>query len=137
MSNNFNFKQSALDAIAASPVMSGREKIEPDEIRNQELTLDEIGWYEADKKDDNGKPISDDNGEVIQETRVVAHFVEYPNNYVNVGKLFHKIAKAWAAAFDGDIEAASDELKSQGGVRVKITMKKASSGNRFNNVEFL
>lgn len=134
---NFNFKETAQAAIAASPVMTARAKLDPDEIRNRDLTMDEIGWYSADRKDDDGDPVLAADGTPVQDIRIVAHFVEFPDNYVNMGSLMKKIAIAWAAGFDGDIEAASDELKTQGGVKCRITLKKSASGNKFNNIEFI
>ena len=47
------------------------------------------------------------------------------------------IADAWAAEYNGDVIAASNDLHASGGVRLKLTKTTTKTGNTFFDVEVL
>lgn len=132
MAGNFNFKQAAQEATLLSAVMVGREKLDTEEILNQELTIIEFGF--APKFDKDGRALVDENGEA--DTFGVVVFEEYPNKYYSVGAVFTKVCKAWAAPFATTADA-SEALRAEGGVKVKFTSSKTKKGNNLTAVEIL
>ena len=49
--------------------------------------------------------------------------------------MLDKIAEAWVA--DGDVVAASDELKASGGVKMKLKSVTSSAGRSYYDVEIV
>lgn len=129
---SFNFKQAAQAQTALSPIMVGKEKLDTEDILNEELTI--IAFDFAPKFDQNGNPIVDENG-VPDEFGVVV-FKEHPNNYYCVGTVFTKVCKAWAAPFKS-VKEASDALSDEGGVRVRFRASKTKKGNNLTSVDIL
>lgn len=130
----FNFKQTAQESTLLCKIMSGRKKLDTDDILGKELTI--VAFDFAPKFDQNGNPVIDENtGEA--DTFGVVVFKEKPDCYYSVGTVFSKVCKAWAAGFSGDAEAASSALAKEGGVKVKFTEGKTKKGNNLVNVEIL
>ena len=132
METNFNFKKAAQEATLLSSVMVGREKLETEDILNQELTIIEFGF--APKFDEEGRPIVDENGEA--DTFGVVVFKEHPESYYCVGAVFTKVCKAWAQPFP-TAEEASEALRAEGGVMVRFTSSKTKKGKNLTAVEIL
>lgn len=114
----FDFKKAAQSTTSLSYLTAGKEALKTAAVVNQELTV--IGFDLADKWDKKTKQpiVNKDTGEIEKFGIII--FSEYPNNYYCVGKIFTKICLAWAAGFDNDTVAASAELASSGGVKVKF-----------------
>lgn len=133
MTGTFDFKKAAQETTLLSPIMVGKEKLETEEVINQELTI--IAFDFAPKFDEKGKPIVDPStGEA--DTFGVIVFKEFPNNYYCVGTVFTKVCKTWESAFQSAAEA-SEALAAQGGVRVKFSPSKTKKGNNLTAVEIL
>lgn len=129
----FDFKSVAQENTLLSAIMVGKEKLDTDEILNQELTI--VGFDFAPKFDQSGNPVVNDNtGEV--DTFGVVVFKEHPDKYYCVGAVFTKVCHAWASAFSSPKEA-SEALAAEGGVRVKFTPSKTKKGNNLTAVEIL
>lgn len=131
----FNFKQVAQDSTQLCRLMSGREKLDTSEVVAEDsLTI--IAFDFAPKFDQQGNPVAiPETGE--QDTFGVVVFAEYPDRYYNVGTVFTKVCKAWAAGFSGDAEAASAALAKDGGVKVRFSEGKTKKGNNLVNVDIL
>lgn len=128
-----DFKKVAQQSTLLSPIMVGKNKLETEEIIDQELTI--VAFDFAPKFDKNGKPITDpETGEV--DTFGVVVFSEHPEMYYCVGAVFTKVCKAWAAEFDST-EKASEALSAEGGVKVIFRHSKTKSGNNLTSVEIL
>lgn len=120
MPNMNKFAQAAQEALSLSRIMEGREKLETEEILGQELTVDEFDIVTLD-----GKNFG------------VCHFAEYPNHYYNGGAILTKLFASWASLYSGDIEAASNGLKKEGGVRIMLSAAKTKKGNNLTAVSLL
>lgn len=129
----FDFKKSAQETTLLSPIMVGRDKLETEDILNQDLTI--IGFNFAPKFDEKGRPVVDDDTGAVDTFGVVV-FAEYPDKYYCVGTVFTKVCKTWAAAFSSP-EEASDALADEGGVKVRFTSAKTKKGNNLTAVEIL
>lgn len=131
---NFSFKQAAQEATLLCKLMQDREKLTTDEVVGQELTITAFDF--APKFDQQGNPVADPStGE--QDVFGVVVFDEYPDKYYNVGTVFTKVCKMWAAAFAGDAEAASSALAKEGGVRVRFSETKTKRGNNLVSVDII
>ena len=129
-----NFKKIAQQTTSLCPLMMGREKLETKDVVGKTLTI--VAFDFAPKFDQNGNPVADPStGE--QDTFGVVVFHELPDAYYSVGTVFTKVCKAWAAEYKGDPEAASTDLASEGGVKVRFTEGKTKRGNNLVNVEIL
>lgn len=129
----FDFKKIAQENTLLSPIMVGKEKLDTDEIINQELTI--VAFDFAPKFDQNGNPvINTQTGEV--DTFGVVVFAEHPENYYCVGAVFTKVCHAWAAGFES-AEQASKALEEEGGVKVIFRPSKTKKGNNLTSVEIL
>lgn len=111
------FMQAAQQALTLSRVMEGREKLETEDILGKELTIDEFDIVTLD-----GKSFG------------VCHFVEYPEKYYNGGAILTKLFTSWANLYSGDIEAASNGLKKDGGVKIQLAAAKTKKGNNLTSV---
>lgn len=119
-----NFRKIAQDELSLSPLMSGREQIKTEDLIGQTITVIEFDFATI-----------TDRGE--QKTFPVLLLEEYPDRYYNGGALLNKLCEAWAAAADGDIDAASSELRSSGGVKFKVSMTKTKSGNNLTSIDLV
>lgn len=128
----FNFKQVAQENTLLSPIMAGKEKLETEDVLDKELTI--VGFDFAPKFDQQGNPVTTDEGEV--DTFGVVTFAEMPDNYYCVGAVFTKVCKAWAAGFENAAQA-SQALAAEGGVRVKFFSSKTKKGNNLTAVDIL
>ena len=119
-----NFREIASNELALSHLMSGREQIKTEELTGTEVTVIEFDFATI-----------TDNG--VEKTFPVLLLEEYPDRYYNGGALLNKLCIAWAAAFDGDVEQASDELKKSGGVKLRFKSTRTKSGNNLTSVEVI
>lgn len=127
------FKKSAQDATVLCQLMSGRTKLETDDVTGKKLTVTAFDF--APKFDKNGAPIIDDgSGEV--ETYAVITFKELPDKYYNCGVVFSKVCRAWMDGYDTAEEASAD-LEASGGVEVRFVMSKTKAGNNIVTVEIV
>lgn len=127
------FKKAAQDATVLCQLMSGREKLDTEDIIGKELTI--IAFDFAPKFDKNGGPIIDEStGDV--ETYGVLVFAEKPDHYYNVGVVLTKVCHAWMDGYENAEEASADLAKA-GGVRVVFEMTKTKSGNNLVNAKFI
>lgn len=122
--NMNKFVQIAQDTLSLSKLMSARQQITTEEIIGEELTIINFDFATI-----------TDKGE--EKTFPVILFAEHPECYYNGGALLSKLCTAWAAEFDGDIEAASDALEDAGGVRVKFRSTKTKTGNNLTSVDLI
>lgn len=126
------FAQVAQQETLLSPIMVGKTKLETADVINKDLTV--IAFDFAPKFTREGDPMYDENGEV--DTFAVVVFAEYPDSYYCVGTVFTNVCKAWMAGYETAGEA-SDDLRSEGGVRVCFKEGKTKKGNNLVNVEIL
>lgn len=135
MANNINFRQIAQDTTQLCRLMSGRTKMDTDEVVEAGvLTITAFDF--APKFDKEGHPLADPStGE--QDVFGVVTFAEHPDRYYSVGTVFTKVCKAWAEQFGGSAEAASVELTKSGGVQVRFSEGKTKAGNNLINVEIV
>lgn len=129
---SFDFKKVAQENTLLSAIMAGKEKLETEEILDQELTI--IAFDFAPKFDQQGNPVADDNG--VVDTFGVVVFAEHPDKYYCVGAVFTKVCHAWATGFSSPQEASA-ALAAEGGVKVKFTASKTKKGNNLTAVEIL
>ena len=130
----FNFRETAQQATLLCKLMQGREKLDTEDVLNQELTITAFDF--APKFDKDGNPMYDEsNGEA--DMFGVVTFSEMPDKYYCVGTVFTKVCKAWAAGFSGSAEAASSELAKSGGVKVRFELGKTKKGNNLVSVRIL
>ena len=131
----FDFRQVAQDSTQLCRLMSGRTKMDTEEvIAAGVLTI--MAFDFAPKFDKDGHPLADPStGE--QDTFGVVTFKEHPDRYYSVGTVFTKVCKAWSEQFGGSAEAASVELTKAGGVQVRFSAGKTKAGNNLVNVEII
>lgn len=118
----FNFKETAKKELSLSPLMAGRDQIKTEDLVGQEATVVAFDFATITDKG-------------VEKTFPVLLLEEYPNHYYNGGTLLQKLCIAWAAGFDGDVDAASDELSKSGGVKLRFRSTKTKSGNNLTSVD--
>ena len=121
---SINFREIASNELSLSHLMSGREQIKTEELTGSEVTVVEFDFATI-----------TDNG--VEKTFPVLLLEEYPDRYYNGGALLNKLCIAWAAAFDGEVEQASEELKKSGGVKLRFKSTRTKSGNNLTSVEVI
>lgn len=121
---SINFREIASNELSLSHLMSGREQIKTEELTGSEVTVVEFDFATI-----------TDNG--VEKTFPVLLLEEYPDRYYNGGALLNKLCIAWAAAFNGDVEQASEELKKSGGVKLRFKSTRTKSGNNLTSVEVI
>lgn len=117
---NVNFKELAVQATTLSHLMNDRVKVSTDEIISQYpdgITIEEFDSIMT----------SNDN-------YYVATFKEDDKAYLNCGTVLSKVFDNFVKAFDGDITGASDTLKAEGGIKVKLTKSRTRGGNNITTV---
>lgn len=129
MAKNNKFVNIAKEQTVFSPVFENREKTTTQDIIDKYpdgvtlVEFDIVSMYDERSKQDKPVPVF-----AIKEDDGVAFFG---------GVVLCKMAQAWAAAYDGDIAAASSELKATGGVKVKLTNSKTKNHQDVVSVEVL
>lgn len=118
------FKEIAVKELSLSPLMAGRDQIKTDDLIGQEVTVTAFDFATITDKG-------------VEKTFPVLLLAEYPDKYYNGGKLLMKLCEAWTAACDGDVEAASDELGAEGGVKLRFSARKTKSGNNLTAVDVI
>lgn len=120
------FKAIAQEVTVFSAVMEGREKVKCDDIieaHPERVTITEFDIVTiTDERTHEDKPVP------------VFAIEEDPGVCFFGGAVLAKIALAWADAYDGDIATASEELKKQGGVPVRLEKGKTKKGQDIVNV---
>ena len=119
-----NFKEIAQKELTLSPLVAGKTQIKTDDLIGQEVTITEFDFATITDKG-------------VEKTYPVMLLKEYPERYYNGGALLLKLAIAWASACDGDVEAASQELKNEGGVKVRFRSTRTKAGNNLTSVDVL
>lgn len=117
-----NFKKMAQDELSLSPLMAGRDQIKTEDLIGQTVTVTGFDFATITDKG-------------VEKTFPVLLLKEYPDRYYNGGALLSKLCRCWADAYDGDIEAASEDLAAEGGVKLKFTATKTKSGNNLTAVD--
>ena len=113
MSNKFT--QAAKDALGGSKVMHGRTKVTTEYVianYPNGVTITEFDFIV--KGDGTSYP--------------VFAFAEKPDAYFNGGALAAKVANNWVSMYDGDVDAASEALKADGGAKFILSQKKTRTG---------
>lgn len=113
MSNKFT--QAAKEVLGGSKVMRGRTKVTTEYIianYPNGVTITEFEFIV--KGDGTSYP--------------VFAFAEKPEAYFNGGTLAAKIADEWVTMYAGDIDAANEALKSEGGAKFVLSQKKTRTG---------
>lgn len=118
------FKQIAEEELSLSPLMTGREQLKTEDLIGKEVTVIAFDFATI-----------TDKGE--EKTFPVMLLKEYPDNYYNGGALLSKLCQAWANAYDGDIEAASDDLAAEGGVKLRFRATRTKAGNNLTAIDVL
>ena len=120
MNNSINFKSLATAATTLSPLMTDRIKLSTDEIISQYPEGITITEFDSITMKDN--------------QYYVAAFAEDDKAYINCGQILSKVFDRFVEAFDGDIAGASETLKAQGGLRVKLNKSRTRGGNSITTV---
>ena len=124
MNNNFiNFKSLAKEATTLSHLMEDRVKVTTDDIISgypDGITITEFDYVNTGK-----------------EEYYIAGFSEDEGAYLNCGLILAKVFDSFVKAFDGDINGASDCLKEQGGLKVKLEKTRTRSGNTITRVSVI
>ena len=110
-----NYRQIAEQALSGSPIMQGREKISVADLIARYPNGVTVNGFDLISKGDD-------------KTYAVFTFAEDPTRFFNGGALATKVAFAWVAATDGDVEAASAGLAAEGGVKFKMYKKATKDG---------
>lgn len=117
------FKEIAKKETTLSYLMSGREKIDTDEI---------IANYP------DGITVTE--FEVIQvgeDMYPVVTFSEDNTKFYNGGSVLMKICSGWLEHFSGDNESANIALAKTGGVKCKLSKSKTKSGNNITVIDII
>ena len=133
VNNISKFKKAAQDATVLCQLMSGREKLETDDVVGKTLTITAFDF--APKFDKNGGPIIDDATGLV-ETYGVITFKEMPDKYYNCGVVFSKVCRAWMSGYESAGDASAD-LAAEGGVKVEFKMSKTKAGNNLVTCEIV
>lgn len=67
----------------------------------------------------------------------VFNYAEDPTVFCNGGTVLDRIFSDFVAAMDGDVKAASDELRRQGGLQVRLSKGETKSGDELTLVEVI
>lgn len=120
-----NFKEVAASATTGSFVMTGRDAIQTD------LVI--VGYPEGITII--GADLIETTDEKTGEAKVYAAclFAEDNAHYLNGGSSLTNIVKQWMNGYDS-AEAMSADLKSSGGVKVKLRKGRTKKGNPFTEV---
>lgn len=131
--NNSKFRKIAQDSTVLCQLMSGREKLDTQDVIGKKLTITAFDF--APKFDKNGQPIVDESTGLVDQYAVIT-FKEMPDKYYNCGIVFTKVCKAWMDGYDTPAEA-SEDLAGEGGVMVEFIATKTKAGNNLVSVEII
>lgn len=126
-----DFRKIGEEAVGKSLLLNGRTKMTTDEVVGKDLT---IVAFDLLPRYNDGVLVIDGDGAV--ETRGVVVFKEAPDRYYNVGAIFTKVCRAWAACYDNTAEASAD-LEKQGGVAVRFRTEVNRKGKEQVNFDFV
>ena len=118
------FKQIAEEELSLSPLMTGRDQLKTDDLIGKEVTVIAFDFATI-----------TDKGE--EKTFPVMLLKEFPDHYYNGGTLLSKLCQAWANAYDGDVEAASEDLANEGGVKLRFRATRTKGGNNLTAIDVL
>ena len=111
-----DFRKIAIDELSLSHLIAGKEKLTSNDLVGKEVTVTDFDFVTIlDKGEEKNFP--------------VLLLKEYPANYYAGGALLNKLCCAWASEYDGDVEAASNDLHSSGGVKIRISRTTTRTGN--------
>lgn len=116
------FREIAAKELSLSELMAGREQLKTEDLIGKEVTVVQFDFATITDKG-------------VEKTFPVLILKEYPDHYYNGGTLLMKLCQAWAAEYDGDIEAASADLEKSGGVKLRFKTTKTKSGNNLTSVD--
>lgn len=118
-----DFKAVAKKATTLSDLMNDREQIKNDDLI---------------KKYPDGVTITKFDVAVIDDKQFpVFIFKEDPTKFFNGGAILMKIVDEWIKSYDGDIDGASDDLASCGGIKIRLYSDKTKKGNNITRIEIL
>lgn len=123
------FAEIAKRETSLSRVMEGREKMSVKDVIKKwpdGFTVTEFDFlttFDSKKQEDVTYPVI-----AIKEDPKICFFG---------GAIIDKILKSWVAAYDGDIQAASDDLKADGGVKIRMYESRTKNGNNLMAVEVI
>ena len=109
------FAAAAKKATTLSPIMEGKER----------LTVDDIISLYPEYITINGFDIISSG----MESYPVLTFAEDSSKFVFGGAIMNNICHDWAELCDGDVDEASKQLNTAGGVKIKFEKAKTKAGN--------
>lgn len=120
-----DFRNMAIRQTSLSEVMANRDKISTEDLieKYQGDVLIVAFDYIQSKKSKGKYP--------------VFNIGEDPTVFCNGGTVLDRIFTDFVNAMDGDVKAASDELRRQGGLHVKLSKGKTKAGDELTLVEVL
>lgn len=120
-----DFRQLAIKETSLSDVMTDREKISTDELISKYpngFTIIAFDYVQS-KKSDGKYP--------------VFNIEEDPSVFGNAPTILQRIFDSMVAECKGDVDAASDELRRQGGLTIKFGHGKTKAGDDVITVEVI
>lgn len=126
-----NFKAAAISATSLSPIMEGRPtKLGMDDIISKYpdgVTVTEFDFVtlKATKEGESDK------------TFPVLAFEEDKSAYFFGGYVLAKICADWVTAYEGDVAAASEDLKADGGVKMRFKRGTTKGSKSITTVEII
>jgi hypothetical protein len=121
------FRDLAIEATSLSELMNGRTKVDTNDIIAKYpdgITITAVDMVEYEK---DGNPVE----------YPLFLFSENEGAFYAGGVVLKKIAKAWASKYDNDYAAMSKALAEEGGVKIKLSIGRAKTGNTITNVDIL
>lgn len=120
-----DFRSLAKRQTTLSEVMTDRNKISTDEVIEKYpdgITIIAFDYIQS-KKSKGKYP--------------VFNFIEDPTVFCNGGTVLDRIFTDFVNAMDGDVDAASNELRRQGGLQVKLSKGETKNGDDLTLVEVI
>lgn len=117
------FATVARKETSLSQLMDGRERISMDDIIRDYPQGVTVNAFDFIGSGDDAYP--------------VFLFAENPQKFAFGGTVFAGVARAWGDMFDGDLERASQELKTAGGVKMVFAKSRTKNGNTCTTVTVL
>lgn len=125
-----DFKKLASEAVSGSFVMSGRKELKNDDVIKGFPNGVTITGFDI-------VPVTKDDGSTSE--MPVYTIAENDAVFCKGGGAHLKVFRAWldAAGADATTESVSAELKSAGGVKVKVSKVPIKNGKTYTNVEVI
>lgn len=117
------FARIAQETTSLSPLMQGRDKIQMEELMKEFPNGVTVMEFDMVESDTGAYP--------------VFTIAENPHVFACGGRILANICLAWTKDYHGDIEAASNELKAAGGVKMRFYAGRTKTGNNLTKVEIL